>query len=70
MCYIIHSIILTSVLLSSSIISRNGSRMGSGLAGGSPHSNRDKIKPGRAVLTEVTKRMNAAGWSYSYDAIK
>lgn len=30
----------------------------------------DEIKPGKAVLTEVTKRMKDAGWQYSYDAIK
>lgn len=30
----------------------------------------EEIKPGKPVLTEVTKRMNAAGWPYSYDAIK
>ena len=30
----------------------------------------DEVKPNKALLTEVTKRMNDAGWSYSYDAIK
>ncbi|KFH43422.1 hypothetical protein ACRE_058310 [Hapsidospora chrysogenum ATCC 11550] len=29
----------------------------------------DEVKPNKALLTEVTKRMNDAGWSYSYDAI-
>lgn len=30
----------------------------------------DEIKGGKAFLTEVTRRMQARGYSYSYDAIK
>jgi hypothetical protein len=30
----------------------------------------DEIKGGKVFLTEVTKRMQARGYTYSYDAIK
>jgi hypothetical protein len=30
----------------------------------------DEIKGGKAFLTEVTRRMQERGYSYSYDAIK
>lgn len=30
----------------------------------------DEIKGGKAFLTEVTRRMQARGYTYSYDAIK
>ena len=30
----------------------------------------DEIKPNKAIITQVTTRMSAAGYSYSYDAIK
>lgn len=30
----------------------------------------DEVKPNKALLTSVTEKMKAAGWSYSYDAIK
>ncbi|RCI16300.1 hypothetical protein L249_2396 [Ophiocordyceps polyrhachis-furcata BCC 54312] len=29
----------------------------------------DEVKPNKAVLTKVTERMRAAGYTYSYDAI-
>jgi hypothetical protein len=30
----------------------------------------DEVKGGKALMTEVTKKMQARGYTYSYDAIK